>query len=195
MPALRVWIAPPDQWEEVFSSDGNSNSHRISVDGKIAPFRTKILPEQAGSDAIRVDLISTSTSRAPEIGSDRLNGTYASIPVDFAALGWAKDQWAKGQRVDITLFGEAADGFTLGISPDGDDLVWDQKRAQYLQLNSVTMSVSAYKDSSEIQAAEAPIPQPPIHPELQKALARIIGKLNVLVWIVAIATVYYWVHK
>lgn len=195
MPTLTLWIAPPDQWAEVFFADESSNVQRIAVDAKLAPFRTKVIPEQPGWDAIRIDFVSSSTKQNPTIGCDRHNGTYAWIPVDFSALGWIKEQWGKGRQIEVQLDGEEAEGFTFGFSPDGDDVVWDQDRAKRLKMNQVVLSVSAYREGTELQTSEAPLPLPPIHPDLKKLLARIAGRIDILVAFVAIAAVYFWSRR
>jgi hypothetical protein len=195
MPSLTIWIDPPDDWEEsaIFSDEGAS--HRLSVAGKLGPFRTKVLPDQPGWDAIRVDLLSTQQRQSPHIGVSRDDGVYAWVPVDASALTWIKDQWAKGRRVELSLHGENVPGFTLGMSPDGDDVVWDQGLAKRVKLAQSVFSVSAYKEGTEMQASEAPLPQAPIPPDLKASLAKIVSRLDLLLGVVVIFAVYYWMHR
>ena len=195
MPSLTIWINPPDDWEEsvVFSDEGTS--HRLAVGGKLAAFRTKVVPEEPGWDAIHVDLVSTQQRKSPHIGVSRHDGVYAWVPVDVPALIWIKDQLAKGRRVELSLHGENVPGFTLGMSTDGDDVVWDQGVAKRVKLAQSVFSVSAYKEGSEMQASEAPLPQAPIHPDLKASLAKIASRLDLVLGVVVIFAVYYWTHR
>jgi hypothetical protein len=195
MPTLNVWVTPPDDWEEFVISNENGVSHRLSVAGKVAPFRTSVRPEQPGQDAIQVDLVSTQQQQSPHIGINRHDGAYASVPVDFSALTWMKEQWARGRRIELSLHGDNVAGFTLGSSPDGDDVVWNQDIATHVKLSQAVLSVSAYKEGTEMQATEAPTPEAPVHPDLKASLTKITSRLDLLLGMVVIFAVYYWVQK
>jgi hypothetical protein len=195
MPNLNILIAPPDDWEEFVITNDEGISHRLQANGKLAPFRTKVVPEQPGWESILIDFVSTQQKQSPHIGVGIRGDAYASVPVDIAALAWIKEHWAKGRRIEIALYGDGNPGFTFGSDPDGGDVVWDQDVAKYLKLSQAALKVSGYKEGTETQAIEAPIPLAPIPPVLQASLGKIASRLDWLLGIVAIFAVYYWVHK
>lgn len=195
MPILTIWISPPESWEEFVVSTDKGISHRLAVTGKLAPFRTKVEPEEPGWDVISVDLVSSGEQQIAYAGVSRHDGAYAGVPVDVPTLAWVKEQWAKGRQIELSLHGEDVTGFGMGWSPDGDDVVWNQKQATYVKFTQAVLSASAYKDGTEMQAAEAPIPQAPIHPDLKTKLTKIATRLDWLVGIAAMFAVYYWLHR
>lgn len=196
MPSLTIWIDPPDGWEEsVVSIADEGVTHRLTVSGKLAPFRTRVVPQDPGWDLIHVEIACAQKQHDPYIGISRHEGAYAGIVVDMPALTWTREQWAKGRRVEINLHGENVPGFTLGTAPDGDDVVWDQNVAKHVKLEQSVLRVSAYKDGTELQASEAPILQAPIHPDLKSNLAKIASRLDLLLGVALIFSIYYWTHR
>jgi hypothetical protein len=97
MPSLTIWIDPPDDWEEsvVFSSE-EGVSHRLTVSGKLAPFRRKVVPEESGGDSIHIDIVNAEKRQSPYVGISRHEGAYAWVPVDMPALTWIREQWRRG---------------------------------------------------------------------------------------------------
>lgn len=195
MPNLTVWITSPDEWDESVTSNENGVTHRLAIAGKLAPFRTKVVPEQPDWDAIHVSLVSTQQQEKPSIGVSREDGAFAWVPVDISALTWVKEHLAKGRRIELHLHGDNVSGFTFGSSPDGGDVVWEQSVASYVKLSQAVLSVSAYQEGTEMQAIEAPVPQAPIHSDLKTSLTKIASRLDLLLGVAVIFAVYYWMHS
>lgn len=194
MPSLTLFADSPDDWKEYVRSEDGKITQSIEIAAKVAPFRTKVMPEQPGAEFVQIHFVADSAGRSPELAVFD-DGAHAWVYVDAAALAWIRKQWEIGRRIEVTLWGENIAGFTLGMAPDGSDVVWDQSIAKRVKMNSATLEVDAYKTGTEMQRGEAPMPIAPVYTDIQLKLGRITGRLDLLVGVAIVFLVSYWLRK
>jgi hypothetical protein len=194
MPSLTLFADSPDDWKEYVRSEQGKITQSIEAAAKIAPFRTKVIPEQQGAEFVQVHFVADSANRPPELAVFA-DGAHAWVYVDIAALTWIRSQWEIGRRIEVTLWGEDIAGFTLGSAPDGSDVVWDQSIAKNVKMDSATLEVFAYKAGTESQKSEAPVQISPIYADMQSKLGKIAGRLDLLIGVVVVFLVWYWMRK
>jgi hypothetical protein len=189
MPCLTLFADPPDNWKEYVRTEDGHVTQRIETTAKVASFRTKVIPAQAGAEFVQLHFVAGIEGRMPEIAM--LNdGAHAWVYVDVAALVWVRDQWALGRRIQVTFWSvENVEGFTRGRSPDGRDVVWDQGVAKIVKMDYAILEVIA-------QRSNAPIPLAPTYSDMLSKLGRITGRLDMLIAAVVFILVWwYWIRK
>ncbi|WP_157644689.1 hypothetical protein [Burkholderia ubonensis] len=195
MTSLKLFADSPDDWKEYVHAGGGKVTQRIEATAKIAPFQTKILPEQPGAEFVQVHFVAGDDGRPPELGVFN-DGAHAWVYVDVAALGWIKGQWAQGRRIEVTLWStNYVAGFTLGTAPDGSDVVWDQSVAKSVKMDSATLEVFAYRAGAGGQSGEALMPPAPHYSDVQSKLSKITSRLDLLVGLVVAFLAWYWARK
>jgi hypothetical protein len=196
MPSLTLFADPPENWKEYVRTDDGQVTQRIETTAKIAPFRTKVIPIQAGAEFVQLHFVVGIEGRMPEIGM--LNdGAHAWVYVDVAALVWVREQWALGRRIQVTFWRvENVEGFTLGRAPDGRDVVWDQGVAKIVKMDYATLEVIAYRSGTESPRSEAPMPLASTYSDVLSKLGKITGRLDMLTAAVVFVLVWwYWTRK
>ena len=195
MPSLTLFADSPDDWKEYVRAEDGKVTQRIETTAKIAPFRTKIIPEQPGAELVQMHFAVGIEGQRPQLTMFE-DGAHAWVYVDVPALAWIRDQWALGRRIEVTLWSmDSVAGFTLGSAPDGSDVVWDQGVAKMVKMDNATLEVSAYRAGTESQRSEAPMPLAPYHSDMQSKLGKIARRLDLLVGVVVVFLVWYWTRK
>jgi hypothetical protein len=195
MPSLTLFADSPDDWKEYIHSEDGKVTQRIETTAKIAPFRTKIIPEQPAVEFVQIHFVVSIESRSPQLGVFE-DGAHTWVSVDVAALAWIRDQWALGRRIEVTFWRiDSVAGFTLGSAPDGSDVVWDQGVAKNVKMDSATLEVSAYRPGTESERGEAPMPLAPIFSDVQSKLGKIASGLDLIIGVAVVFLVWYWTRK